>query len=163
MKFYFTRKFQGTINHPLSVLPDSEQDLVLLACFTYLFYQVCRVHDIFYFGDQSAIVGKSWHLSFRYFCLKLMFNAVTIQDTSFRQKCLKRQSEWQSKTHFYEWVTCISMEVFTWDILKMTSLSTSVNVSLFLGAPGYFNFFSLPSTPIRDSWKLSFEFSIIFV
>ena len=33
------------------------------------------MHDIVCFGDQSANAEKSWHLSFRHFCLKLVFRA----------------------------------------------------------------------------------------
>ena len=42
---------------------------------TCLFYQACKVHDIVCFGDQSANAEKSWHLSFRHFCLKLVCRA----------------------------------------------------------------------------------------
>ena len=40
------------------------------------------MHDIACFGDQSANAEKSWHLSFGYFCQKVVSHAVTICDTS---------------------------------------------------------------------------------
>ena len=59
-RFYLTIKFHGTINDPLPVLPGSEQDLCPKNRFnTYLFYQVCEVHDIVFFGDQFSNAEKS--------------------------------------------------------------------------------------------------------
>ena len=51
------------IHDPLPVLPGNEQDLCHenrdLALFnTYLFYQVCKVHEIVCFRDQFASVRK---------------------------------------------------------------------------------------------------------
>ena len=44
-----------TINDPLPVLPGNEQDLGHENIVTnYLFYQVCKVHNIVCLGDQSA-------------------------------------------------------------------------------------------------------------
>ena len=72
-KLYLNIKFHGTINDPLPVLPGSEQDFSHKNMVnTYLFYQVCIVHDIVCFGDQFPNAEKSWHLSFRHFCLKLV-------------------------------------------------------------------------------------------
>ena len=49
-----------TINDLLPVLPDNEQDLVHKNIVnTYLFYQVCKVHDIVCFGDQYSNAEKS--------------------------------------------------------------------------------------------------------
>ena len=39
---------------------------------TYLFYQVCKVHDILCFGDRFPNAEKSSQLSFRHFYLKLV-------------------------------------------------------------------------------------------
>ena len=39
---------------------------------TYLFYQVCKVHDILCFEDQFPNAEKSSLLSFRHFYLKLV-------------------------------------------------------------------------------------------
>ena len=51
--FYLNIKFHGTINDPLSVLPGNDQDLSHKNMVnTYLFYQVCKVHDIVCLGDQ---------------------------------------------------------------------------------------------------------------
>ena len=44
---------------PSPVLPGNEQDLChenIYLVNTYLFYQVCKVHDIVFLGDQSAYV-----------------------------------------------------------------------------------------------------------
>ena len=49
--------FYLTINDPLPVLLGSEQDLCqenIDLVTTYLFYQVCKVHDIVCLGYQSA-------------------------------------------------------------------------------------------------------------
>ena len=44
---------------PLPVLPGNEQDLGHQNIInTYLFYQVCKVHDIACFGEQSANAEK---------------------------------------------------------------------------------------------------------
>ena len=60
LKFYLTMKFHDTINDPLLVLPGNEQDLSHENIVnTYLFYQVCKVHDIVCFGDQSTNAEKS--------------------------------------------------------------------------------------------------------
>ena len=53
-------KLYLTINDPLPVLLGNEQDfghenLV----YTYLFYQVCKEHDICCFGDQFPSTEKS--------------------------------------------------------------------------------------------------------
>ena len=57
-----------TINDPLPVLLGNEQDLGHESLVnTYLFYQVCKVHDILCFGDQFPNAEKSSHLSFRHF------------------------------------------------------------------------------------------------
>ena len=56
-KFYLNIKFYGTINDPLPVLPGNEQDLChenIDLVNTYLFYQVCKVHDIVCLEDQSV-------------------------------------------------------------------------------------------------------------
>ena len=54
-KVYLNVKFYGTINDPLPALPGNEQDLCHENIVnTYLFYQVCRVHNIVCLGDQSA-------------------------------------------------------------------------------------------------------------
>ena len=46
-------KILFTINTPLPVLPGNEQDLDHNNIVnTYLFYQVCKVHDIVCFRDQ---------------------------------------------------------------------------------------------------------------
>ena len=80
-KVLFNHKFDGIINDPLLVLPGNEQDLAYENIFnTYLFYQVCKVHDIVCFGDKS---DKAL-LSFKHFYLKLVSNGVTTQDTNFR-------------------------------------------------------------------------------
>ena len=112
-KFYLNIKLYDTINDPLPVLPGNEQDLChenLDLVNTYLFYQVRKVHDIDYLRNQSANIWKASHLSIRHFCLNLVSqlnfvkdlakfwqkignDAVTIQDTSFRQKCLKPRYE----------------------------------------------------------------------
>ena len=59
-KFYFNIKFHGTINDLLLVLLGNEQDLghenIVNTC---LFYQVCKVHNIVCFGDQTANAKKS--------------------------------------------------------------------------------------------------------
>ena len=55
-KVFLNIKFYGTIN-PLPVLLGNEQDLChenIDLVNTYLFYQVCKVHDIVCLGDQSA-------------------------------------------------------------------------------------------------------------
>ena len=47
--FYLNIKFYGTINDSLPILPGSEQDLChenIDLVNTYLFYQVCKVHNI---------------------------------------------------------------------------------------------------------------------
>ena len=76
---HLTITFHDTINNLLPVLPGNDQDLDHENIVkTYLFYQ-----------DQSANAEKSWHLSFRHFCLKLVSWMVTEWDTSFRQKYLK--------------------------------------------------------------------------
>ena len=109
-KFYLDIQFYGTIKYPLPVLPGNEQDLChenIHLVNTYLFYQVCKVHDIVCLGDQFVKIKKVSHFSFRHFCLKLVSqlnfwqsfvkkfgnDTVTIQDTSFRQKCLKLKCE----------------------------------------------------------------------
>ena len=57
----------------LTCLPGNEQDLDHENLVnTFLFYQVCKVHDILYFGDQFPNSEKSSHLSFRHFYLKLV-------------------------------------------------------------------------------------------
>ena len=44
----------------LPFLPDNEQDLGHENIVNiYLFYQMCKVHDIICFGDQSAYEEKS--------------------------------------------------------------------------------------------------------
>ena len=49
-----------TINDPLPVLPGIEQGLGHKNTVnTYLFYQVCKVHDIVCFGDQCSNAEKS--------------------------------------------------------------------------------------------------------
>ena len=49
-----------TINDPLPVLPGNEQDLDHKNIVnTYLFYQVCKVHDIVCFRDQYSNGEKS--------------------------------------------------------------------------------------------------------
>ena len=56
-KVLFKHKIHVTINDPLPVLPSNEQDLGqenIDLVNTYLFYQVCTVHDIVCLGDQSA-------------------------------------------------------------------------------------------------------------
>ena len=48
-----------TINYDLPVLPDNEQNLChenIDLVNTYLFYKVCKVHDIVCSRDQSANV-----------------------------------------------------------------------------------------------------------
>ena len=91
----YLTQFYLTIDDPLPVLPGDEPDLGHENIVnTYLFYQVCKVHDIVCFGDQSVNAEKSRHLSFGYFFLKLVSHAVTTQDTSFRQKCLKLSKCW---------------------------------------------------------------------
>ena len=45
-----------TINDPLPVLPGNEQDLCHEHIDPVSTYQVCKVHDIVCFGDQSANV-----------------------------------------------------------------------------------------------------------
>ena len=53
-------KFYLNINDLLPVLPGNEQDLVHENIVnTYLFYQVCKVHDTVCFGDQFANAEKS--------------------------------------------------------------------------------------------------------
>ena len=53
-------KFYLIINDPLPVLPCIEQDLGRKHTVnTYLFYQVCKVYDIVYFGDQYSNAQKS--------------------------------------------------------------------------------------------------------
>ena len=69
----YLAKLYLNINNPLSVLLGNEQDLSHKNMVnTYLFYQVCKVHDILCFGDQFPNAEKSWHLSFRHSCLKLV-------------------------------------------------------------------------------------------
>ena len=47
------------INDPLPVLPGIEQDLGHKNTVnTYLCYQVCKVHDIVWFGDQYSNAEK---------------------------------------------------------------------------------------------------------
>ena len=82
-------------------------------CFT----TVCKVHDIVFLADQSANVRNASHLSFQtvlpksgvldgnciitiflskicqIFNKNLVIDTVAIQDTSFRQKCLKLRCE----------------------------------------------------------------------
>ena len=54
-KLYLNLKLYGTINDFLPILPGNEQDLGHeYIVNTYLFYQVCKMHDIVYLGDQSA-------------------------------------------------------------------------------------------------------------
>ena len=54
-KLYLNIKFYGTVNDPLLILPGHEQDLGHENIVkTYLFYQVCKVHNIACLGDQSA-------------------------------------------------------------------------------------------------------------
>ena len=49
-----TIKFHGTMNDPLPVLPDNEQDLGHENIVNiYLLNQMCKVHDTVSFGDQS--------------------------------------------------------------------------------------------------------------
>ena len=56
----FIEKFYLNLNDPLPVLPGNEQDLGHENIVnTYLFCQVCKVHDIVCFGDQSANAEKS--------------------------------------------------------------------------------------------------------
>ena len=48
-KVLFKHKIYGTINDPLPVLPGNEQDLGhenINLVSTYLFYKVCKVHNI---------------------------------------------------------------------------------------------------------------------
>ena len=53
-KVLFEHKLFGTINDPLPVLPGKEQDLGHENIVTtYLFYQVCKVHNIVCLGDKS--------------------------------------------------------------------------------------------------------------
>ena len=62
--FYLNIKFYGTINDSLPVLPGSEQDLChenIDLVNTYLFYQVCKVHDIVCLRDQSANIYRWPH------------------------------------------------------------------------------------------------------
>ena len=71
----YLAKFYLTINDPLPVLPGNEQDLChenIDLVNTNLFYQVCKVQDIVCFRDQYSNAEKSWHLSLRHFCLKLV-------------------------------------------------------------------------------------------
>ena len=87
--------------------------------YTYLFYQVCKVHDIVCFGDQCSNAKKSWYLSFKHFCLKLVSqlqfcerfgnDIVTIQDTSFRQKCLKLRYHDFSALEYWSLKQCHSL------------------------------------------------------
>ena len=52
---FISLKFYETMNDPLPVLPGKEQDLGHEKIVnTYLFYQVCKVHNIVCLGDQSA-------------------------------------------------------------------------------------------------------------
>ena len=56
-KFYLNIKFYGTINDPLPVLQGNEQGLYhenIDLVNTYLFYQVCKVHNFVCLRDQSA-------------------------------------------------------------------------------------------------------------
>ena len=54
-KVLFKYKFYGTIIDPLSIVPGNRQDLGCENIVnTYLFYQVCKVHDIVCFGHQFA-------------------------------------------------------------------------------------------------------------
>ena len=47
-------KFYLTTNSPSPVLPGNEQDLAHENIVNmYLSYQVCKVHDIVFFGNQS--------------------------------------------------------------------------------------------------------------
>ena len=121
-----------TINDPLPILPGNEQDLDHKNIVnTYLFDQVCKVHDIVSFGDQYSNAEKLWHLSFRHFCLKLVSWMITTLipnlcqnfvktlkkfnwDTSFRQKCLKlRYHDFNSKLETWLW-TLDSDNLWTW-------------------------------------------------
>ena len=59
-KFYLNIKLHGTINDPLPDLPGNEQDLSHENMVnTYLFYQVCKVHDIVCFRDEFPSAEKS--------------------------------------------------------------------------------------------------------
>ena len=54
-EFYLNIKFYGIINDPLPVLPGNEQDLGHENIVnTYLFNQVCKVHNIVCLGDKPA-------------------------------------------------------------------------------------------------------------
>ena len=60
IKFYLNIKFYSTVNDPLPVLPGNEQDLSHKNMVnTYLFYQVCKVHDIVCFENQFTNEEKS--------------------------------------------------------------------------------------------------------
>ena len=69
----YLAKLYLTINDSLPVLLASEQDIGHENLVnTYLFYQVCKVHEILCFVDQFPNAEKSSHLSFRHFYLKLV-------------------------------------------------------------------------------------------
>ena len=58
--FNLNIKFHGTINDHLPVLQGNEQELSHKHMVnTYLFYQMCKVHEIVCFEDQFPNAGKS--------------------------------------------------------------------------------------------------------
>ena len=95
---------------------------------TYLFYQVCKVHDIVCFRDQYSNADKSWHLNFKHFYLKLVSqlnflwkiwqrfgnDVVTIQDTSFGQKCLKLRYHSFFALEYWSLKQTMSFTLHTW-------------------------------------------------
>ena len=99
----YLEKFYLTWSDPLPVLSGNEKHLAHGNIVnTYLFYQVCKVHDIGYFGGQSANADKSWHLSFRHFCLKLVSWMVTVLLPNHCQIFAKIFSKLELRHQFYE-------------------------------------------------------------
>ena len=72
---------------------------------THLFYQVCKVHDIVYLGDQSAKAEKSWHLSFQHFSQKLV-------------SCIIHNREWPLAQRLHKRITCYASQVHSWNTVK---------------------------------------------
>ena len=84
--FQIFNKVLFNINDPLPCLLGNEQDLChenIDLVNTYLFYQMCKVHDTVCLGEQSANIKKDSHLSFRHFCLKLVSWMVTVSLPNF--------------------------------------------------------------------------------
>ena len=82
MFIIYLAKFYFSINDIFSILPGNEQEPGHENIGnTYLFHQVCKIHDIFCFGDKSADTEKAQHLGFRHSCSKLVSWMITALDT----------------------------------------------------------------------------------